>query len=247
MLATKIISRFPAHHHYVEVCGGSLAILLAKPDSAAETVNDADGELVNFWRVLRDQPDDLIRMCLLTPHSRTEYYRALDATPSDPLEAARTTWVKLTQGSNRTTQKPTRTMWVKRLTTKSYPDTLEGKITRFSEVAQRLHHVSLDQRAAVEMVKMYGRQTSTLLYVDPPYPGRGDRYSHNMDMTEHEELIQSLLATKSSVAVSGYPDTIYDDMLTGWERHQIGSKARTGVTNLSPRTEILWVKHANRN
>ena len=246
MLASKIVPLLPAHHHYVEVCGGSLAILLAKPEAAAETVNDIDGELVNFWKCLRDYPDELIRRCLLTPHSRTEYYSAIETRcDTDSLEMARRTWVKLAQGSNRTTQTPVQTMWVKRLTTKSYPDALETKISRFAEVSQRIHHVSLDQRSAVEMVKMYGRHASTLLYIDPPYPGRGDRYSYDMDTAAHEELITQLLSTTSSVAVSGYPGTIYDDALTGWDRHELTSKARTGVTNLSARTEILWVKHAD--
>jgi hypothetical protein len=47
------------HDHYVEPFAGSLAVLLAKPRSPMETVNDLDGDLMTFWRVLRERPDDL--------------------------------------------------------------------------------------------------------------------------------------------------------------------------------------------
>jgi hypothetical protein len=64
------------HEHYVEPYAGSLAVLLAKPRSRMETVNDLDGDLMTFWRVLRDQPEDLTRVCALTPHARAEQLEA---------------------------------------------------------------------------------------------------------------------------------------------------------------------------
>ena len=71
-LAPAIAALLPEHGHYVEPFAGSLAVLLAKPPSRMETVNDLDGALVNFWRVLRDRPLELARACALTPHSRAE-------------------------------------------------------------------------------------------------------------------------------------------------------------------------------
>ena len=40
-------------------------------------VNDLDASLVTFFRVLRDQPDELTRLCSLTPYSRSEFAAAL--------------------------------------------------------------------------------------------------------------------------------------------------------------------------
>ncbi|SKX50305.1 D12 class N6 adenine-specific DNA methyltransferase [Mycobacteroides abscessus subsp. abscessus] len=57
-LAERLASVLPPHRHYVEVCGGSLAVLLAKRPSRQETVNDLDNHLMTFWRVLRDRPDE---------------------------------------------------------------------------------------------------------------------------------------------------------------------------------------------
>ena len=72
-IAQRVITEMPGHKHYVEPFCGSLAVLLAKEPVAHETVNDLDGDLVNFWRVLRDQPEALARVCALTPHSRGEF------------------------------------------------------------------------------------------------------------------------------------------------------------------------------
>ena len=42
-LAERIAALLPPHQHYVEPFAGSLAVLLAKPPSPMETVNDLDG------------------------------------------------------------------------------------------------------------------------------------------------------------------------------------------------------------
>ena len=79
-LAPWIASLLPAHRTYVEPYFGSGAVLFAKPPSHTEIVNDLDGEIVNFFRMLRDRLDDLERACLLTPYAREEY----DACQIDP-------------------------------------------------------------------------------------------------------------------------------------------------------------------
>ena len=78
-LAPWIISFFPPHKNYVEPCGGAASVLLQKPRSPLETYNDFDGNVVNFFRVLRDRPDELIRKIRLTPWARAEYELSLAA------------------------------------------------------------------------------------------------------------------------------------------------------------------------
>ena len=60
-LAGRIVDLFPQHQH-IEPFAGSLAVLLAKPPSRLETVNDLDGAIVALWKTLRDQPDELMRV-----------------------------------------------------------------------------------------------------------------------------------------------------------------------------------------
>src|SRR3972149_6019452 len=50
-----LLPLLPKCHHYCEPFGGSAAVLLNKEPSPIETYNDIDGEVVNFFRVLREK------------------------------------------------------------------------------------------------------------------------------------------------------------------------------------------------
>lgn len=69
-MASQIVALMPPHRSYLEPFFGSGAVLFNKPPSAIETVNDIDGDIVNFFRVLREQPDDLAEAISLTPYAR---------------------------------------------------------------------------------------------------------------------------------------------------------------------------------
>src|SRR3954469_20339878 len=62
-----LLPLLPDAHHYCEPYSGSGAVLLNRGPSPVETYNDIDGDVVNFFRVLRDRPDELIRSIALTP------------------------------------------------------------------------------------------------------------------------------------------------------------------------------------
>ncbi|MDI9627068.1 MAG: DNA adenine methylase [Acidobacteriota bacterium] len=96
-VAKQIVDLFPPHAGYIEPFAGALSVLLAKTPSELEVVNDLDGDIVAFWRVLRDQPEELERVCALTPHSRLETVLAGDREGVSDLERARRAWVALTQ------------------------------------------------------------------------------------------------------------------------------------------------------
>jgi len=74
--------------------GGGMSVLLQKTPSRLEAYNDLDGDIVNFFRVLRERPDDPVRVIYLTPFSRKELncHRARSASaPSSIRHASRTT------------------------------------------------------------------------------------------------------------------------------------------------------------
>ena len=95
-LAQWIISYFPAHRHYVEPFGGAANVLLVKDPSPLETYNDLNDKIVNFFRVLREKPDELIEQLLLTPWARSEYEMCLEPENESPVESARRLYYRLT-------------------------------------------------------------------------------------------------------------------------------------------------------
>lgn len=247
-LASRIAALLPAHEHYVEPFAGSLAVLLAKKPSRMETVNDLDGLLMTFWRVLRDKPAEIIRECALTPHSRAEYLdaRAAHLDDLDDVEKARLVWIQIAQGRSGTLRK---TGWRHFIdpggTSGSLPSYLESYVDRMATAAERLHQVSLECRPAIEVVRQYGAIASCCLYVDPPYLGStrtsgGAGYRLEMkDPAEHAELLDALLACRAAVLLSGYRSDAYAAALAGWDRIEIPTTTGQGNTR-SPRTEVVW-------
>ncbi|MET8800498.1 DNA adenine methylase [Nocardia sp. NPDC004568] len=204
------------HGHYVEPFAGGLSVLLAKPAARMETVNDIDGDLMTFWRVLRDRPADLARVCALTPHSRAEH-EALhgDLSGLDELERARRVWVRITQSRTGTLR---RTGWRHHVDPAgsgvSMPGYLGAYLDRMMPAAERLAAVSLESRPALDLIATYGRHRSVLLYVDPPYLGetaRARNYRHEMTGEgRHRELAAALHACQATVVLSGYASDLYD-------------------------------------
>lgn len=255
-LGPRIAAVLPGHQHYVEPYGGSLAVLLAKPPSTMETVNDLDQDVMTFWRVLRERPDELIRACALTPHSRVEYEAASDRDECDDLERARRVWVKLTQGRGGTLRRSGWRTYVKPVGTTAFPAYLTGYVDRMAPVLERLQRVSLECRPALDVIRRYGAEPDVLLYVDPPYLATSraseydqarsrhttHRYQHEMLREDaHTELLAALLDCRAAVVLSGYPSALYVEQLADW--HRLEFLAGTGQSargEWSQRTEVLW-------
>jgi len=73
-----LLPLLPQAHHYCEPFGGSAAVLLNRQPAPVETYNDLDGEVVNFFRVLREQKDELLYAIGMTPFSRAEFGQAIE-------------------------------------------------------------------------------------------------------------------------------------------------------------------------
>lgn len=84
-----LLPQLPSCNHYVSVFGGGGTDLLNREPSPIETYNDINGAVVNFFKVLRDSPLDLIAALELTPHSRYEYNEAWFVETDSPVEKAR--------------------------------------------------------------------------------------------------------------------------------------------------------------
>jgi DNA adenine methylase len=244
-IAEQIVALLPDHGHYVEPYCGSLAVLLAKPPSRMETVNDLDQDLVTFWRILRDRPEDMVRACELTPHSRAELTAAWDPT-TDDVERARRVWVRLSQGRGGMMR---RAGWRHYATTSGssigMPGYLEAYRERLLPAAERLRNVSLECLPALTVIGKYGAAEDVLLYVDPPYLGAtrtdsNSRYGVEMrGENDHRELAAALADCRATVVVSGYDSPLYGELYAGWYRHQLPTMTGNAKT-AKDRVEVLW-------
>lgn len=87
-LAQTIVELMPKHRSYLEPFFGSGAVLFNKPPSAIETINDIDGDIVNFFTVLRECPQELAEKIALTPYSREVFDDAHENRGTDAFDKA---------------------------------------------------------------------------------------------------------------------------------------------------------------
>jgi len=247
-----LLPLLPEAHHYCEPFGGSAAVLLNRDPSPVETYNDLDGEVANFFRVLRDEKDALIEAIGLTPFSREEFYLAVmpPLHPVDPLERARRFFVRARQARTGLAQTASLGRWANCKNTSR--SGMSGAVSRWlgsteglAEVAERLLRVQIENRPATEAIRLYD-SAGTLFYCDPPYPHvtRGDSKSYGYEMTDkdHEELARVLRRCRGKVALSGYRCELLDGLYRDWKRIDAPHRICHSVKKL--RQEALWVNYS---
>lgn len=256
-LASWVIEYLPPHDAYLEPYGGAASVLLRKPPAKLETWNDLHGRLVNFFRVLREQPGALVRALELTPYARAEYDQA-HVRALDPLEDARRFFVLSWQGrvgaagdldlSRRTSGWRYAVSPTGRVTTSNggpryAPRDFASAAADLPLVAERFRGVQIERAPALEVVARYDRP-GVLHYVDPPYfdptADLYSRYAHPMGEAEHVEMAEALHACQGMVVLSGRPSLLYDGLFGDWRR--VDRQALTDAGLLA--AESLWLNSA---
>lgn len=247
-----LLPLLPNSHHYCEPFAGSAAVLLNRPPSPVETYNDIDGEVVNFFRVLRDQKDLLIESIGLTPFSREEFIGAVSVrtvNDTSDLERARLFFVRARQARTGLAQTASLGRWANckntsRAGMSGVVSRWLGSVEDLPYIAMRLLRVQIENRPALELIKLYD-SPSTLFYCDPPYihESRGDSKAYAYEMTngDHQEIAKALHRCKGKVAISGYRCDLMDSLFAGWKRKDAPLKHCHSVKK--PRQESLWVNY----
>jgi DNA adenine methylase len=246
-----LLPLLPDCHHYCEPFGGSAAVLLNRKPSAVETFNDIDGEVTNFFRVLRNQTDKLIKAVALTPFSREEFFWAVSKNGHrvSNLERARLFYIRARQSRTGLAQMASLGRWANckntsRAGMSGVVSRWLGSVEGLPEIAERLIRVQIENRPALDIIKLYD-SAGTLFYCDPPYPhqARGDAnaYSFEMKDDEHGQLAAALNKIKGKAAVSGYRCGLMDNLYKGWRRVEAPAKRCHSVKQF--RVEALWMNY----
>lgn len=240
-LANWIISQFPKHHSYLEPFFGSGAVLFNKPRSRIETVNDLDGNVINLFQWVKNDPEKLAHEIYWTPYARQVYEDAFAAVPEDSLQKAVNFYIRLNMGHGfRTNGEKV-----------GWKNDIQGRERAYAsqdwcnlpekimQAAGRLRGVQIECRPAVEIIKKFNYE-NVLIYCDPPYmleTRHGKQYRCEMDYKAHEELLESLLQHKGYALISGYGTKLYQDMLGSWGRMETTCHSQT----CGKKKEVLWM------
>lgn len=246
-----ILPLIPTSHCFVEVFGGSGATLLNRRPAKVEVFNDVNNDLVNFFVVLREQAETLIRAISLTPYSRREFENSLvDLSELDPLERARLFYVRTTQARNNI-NKPSPGCWSFSVsgTSKGMAQQVSSWKTNYNQlmrVSERLLSVQIENADALKIIERYD-SPRTLFYLDPPYPtdsrSRLSVYTHELATDYHIELANVLHKIEGKAAISGYNHGAMAELYEDWIRFDSKSKSIGSSDHQSKRTESLWVNY----
>jgi DNA adenine methylase len=259
-LASRIVGLMPRHLHYVEpFFGGGAVLLLRDPadpslwlppnKGVSELVNDVNGRLVNFWRVLQDEKafPTFVRIAQAIPVAREEWEAAHAhiSSGNDPVADAVAFFVDCRQSRSGLMKgfTPVTRSRTRREMNGNVSEWLSA-VDGLPEVHARLRRVLIENMPAVKLIRREDAP-NTLFYCDPPYLHTTRKataaYAFEMTESDHQELLDVLRQCKGKVMLSGYPSKLYDDALTGWNRHtfDLPNHAANGKEKRRE-TEVLW-------
>jgi DNA adenine methylase len=257
-MQAKLLPLLPEHREYVEPFFGGCSIFFAKAPAMVETINDLDAAVMGFFRVLRDQPEEFIRLAQLTPYSR-ELYNECWATWREETDKVRRAWrwwvvARMSFAGHHA--------WgtVVRTSRRGMADTCAGFLScvdALPEVVARVQRAQIENAPALRVLERYCTPTS-LAYLDPPYVAgtrRSGEYACEMNDADHEALVEAILRLPGRFVLSGYAQPFYAPLeAAGWMRVDFQTACyaacRTRASGLQcagvaldrqPRTESVWL------
>lgn len=218
-LRKPIIDLLPTHTCYVEVFGGAAWVLFGKPPSDVEVLNDKDGELINFFRVVREQPEKFIQSFDLELVSREEFKRLAVLNPQDLDEIGRAHrfYYLIMAGWGGELNYP---RFQTSITDGGHGNRLIGALetlrNRIEPIHKRLRTVIIENLEWGKCIDRYDSE-NTVMYLDPPYPANGVNYFHNMrDWADHKELAERISRTKCKWILSSYDSNEVRELFKGY-------------------------------
>ena len=255
----SILPLFPVHTHFVDVFCGSMAITLNKPLSAIDTANDINLEVVNFFRVLREQPDDLLGLLRLTPISRHEYNQSWQPhlgvegpgfpLPLSDLERARRYYVRVRQSFYGLGAQRKNKGWhlTKTVSYSAGGDTVSkwrNALDKLYPVIDRLTSIQLecqDFRALIPAMDFPG----AFFYCDPPYPAEcrtsSNDYQYEFTDQDHAELSQLLHSIQGKAMISSYDCALMRKLYPTWRKVIFPSKKNNIRSSVVQ--ECVWMNY----
>ncbi|MCK7559409.1 DNA adenine methylase [Chitinophaga sedimenti] len=235
------------HVLYEEPFAGGAAYFWYKRPSEVEILNDINGELINFYRVVQNQYHELQAMLSVTLHSRQIHQHAwimyLYPELFTPVQRAWAVWVLATQSFASRLDGSWGFDVSSDTTSKKVINSREEFTVRY---AKRLEHVQLECKDALYMIT--SRDTpDSFFYCDPPYFNSDMGHYKGYTKRDFTELLDVLTAIKGKFLLSSYPSKILDTYVAkfGWAQHQVEQIVSVNLKSGKgkPKIEVLTANY----
>jgi DNA adenine methylase len=268
-----LLPLLPPCKHFVDVFGGSGAVVMNRAPSPMETYNDLDKNVVHFFRVIRDPAklQELLRQLELTPYSREERTLAhlslhgQEPENIDEIERARRFFVLARQTTRGQVQMQHSPLGIWKCTRDAMSRGIVGTVSSWqygidglAAVAARFRNIQVENYPATRIIELYD-MPDTLFYADPPYvqdtretSHRRRDYTNEMTDNDHRDLAAALHRIRGRAAISGFPSQLYDELYGDWNKIMMPRLANTSsyrgeyTQESAERIEVLWTNYPLR-
>nr|WP_121270956.1 DNA adenine methylase [Pedobacter schmidteae] len=242
-LAATIVSLIPRHILYCEPFIGGAAVFFAKRPSEIEVINDTNRELVNFYRVAREDFVSLEKEIRISLHSR-DMHRKATVIYKNPdmfseLKRAWAVWVLSTQSFSAILDGN----WGFDLSSNTTTKKIHHHKSGFTEdLAIRLQNCQIECADALYIIGSRDSE-NTFFYLDPPYYNSDCGHYDGYSLQDYESLLFLLSKIKGKFLLSSYPSPVLEKYTKNqnWQkmaiRQKVSVNAKSG--NLKSKTEML--------
>jgi len=218
-LSQKILSMIPKHRLYCEPFFGGGAVFFAKEPAPIEVVNDTNGELINFYKVVKTNFKKLDKEIKCTLHSKEEHQSAKIVMGYPQLfSEVKRAWAIWTL-ANQSFASMLDGTWRCDFKRNSTPVRLVNKRMNFvEEYAKRLENVQIECRDALNIIKIWDSK-DTFFYCDPPYYNSDMGHYKGYTEQDFENLLEALSKIKGKFLLSSYPSELIEKYIKKYKWH----------------------------
>ena len=241
----NILPLIPPHEIYIEAFAGGAAVFWAKEPVRNETLNDLNGEVANFYKILKTDFLALQELVQTTMHSRQEYQDAVVIYKNphlfDELKRAWAFWVSCNQSFSSSIGGG----WAynkKRKNTRAI--SIYNKRTNFlCAYTERLEKVSIENKDAVELIRSRDIEKA-FFYIDPPYHNATQGHYAGYKERDFEDLLKVLIDLKANFLLSSYPSGLLKKYVkeNNWYQKSFESTI-SATTHRRKKVEVLTANY----
>lgn len=247
-----LLSKFPSgKYHFIDIMCGSANVAL-NVNYPLVTINDVNEEVVNLFRVLRNDYDEFLRILYFTPFSRAEHERIvtdnINGLQFDDVERARRFFVRSQIGfganGSQNNHYGCGFEWVIHKTNYYRVDNWNVKLKRLAKITARLRNFQIENKDAMLLFDQVNKP-GNIVYFDPPYimgvRKSKKRYKHEVEHSFHYQIAEKMRTAECLVAVSGYDSELYDEIFSDFYKTvNIPQSANTGKVL---KVDALWTNY----
>lgn len=238
-LTPDILRLIPQHKQYDEPFFGGGAVFFSKQPSEVEFINDVNGEMINFYRILKRNFNELKDEVDCTLHSEFQHRQAKDIY-ADPLKhpAVLRAWA-VWMLSKQSIYAILGNSWCVEINRNRAEQFQRAKEAFTIVYARRLERTSIFCRDAVNVIQATDTPT-TFHYVDPPYFNSDCGHYSGYSAEDFIHLLDVLTALEGKFLLSSYPSSILDEYIVrnNWRTRQMVMNKSAGGSG-GEKTEVL--------